>query len=235
MTTLTTRTFASRSELDAALAERLARAIAAPGASAVMLSGGRTPLPAYQVLAQRPLSHDDRLHILFSDERYVPADSEASNYRQSRPLLDVLALPTEALLRVRTELPLEAAAADYDQRLSALLSSGVHIGLGLLGLGADGHTASLFRAADLERGRGRFAIPVKRPDGMSAVSVTPELLGNVREPLFVVAGSGKDEALRAFSAQDPGLVAWRAVSSCAAVELWSLEDSPREESQVTGA
>jgi len=220
MTTLTTRSFSSRAALDAALEERLGRAIAAPGATAIMLSGGTTPLPAYRALASRPLPHDERLHILFTDERYVPIDSEASNYHQARPLLEALALPPQALLRVHIELPLEQAAADYEQRLAALLSSGVHIGLGLLGLGADGHTASLFTSADLERARGRFAIAVHRPDGLSAVSVTPDLLAAVREPLFVVTGNGKHEALRALAAQDPSLTAWRAVQGCGEVELW---------------
>ena len=135
----------------------------------------------------------------------------------------MLALPEESLLRVRTELPLAQAAADYERRLSALLSSGLHIGLGLLGLGADGHTASLFTAADLERGRGRFAIAVDRPDGMQAVSVTPELLATVREPLFVVAGAGKATAVAALLGQDPQLTAWRAVQGCAAVSLWLYE------------
>ena len=220
MTTLTTRSFSSRAALDAALEERLGRAIAAPGATAIMLSGGTTPLPAYRALASRPLPHDERLHILFSDERYVPIDSEASNYHQARPLLDALALPPQSLLRVHTELPLEQAAADYEQRLAALLSSGVHIGLGLLGLGADGHTASLFTSADLERAHGRFALAVHRPDGLSAVSVTPGLLAAVREPLFVVTGNGKHDALSALAAQDPALTAWRAVQGCGEVELW---------------
>ena len=220
MTTLTTRSFSSRAALDAALEERLGRAIAAPGATAIMLSGGTTPLPAYRALASRPLPHDERLHILFSDERYVPIDSEASNYHQARPLLDALALPPQTLLRVHTELPLEQAATDYDQRLAALLSSGVHIGLGLLGLGADGHTASLFTSADLERAHGRFALAVHRPDGLSAVSVTPGLLAAVREPLFVVTARGKHDALSALAAQDPALTAWRAVQGCGEVELW---------------
>ena len=220
MTTLTTRSFSSRAALDAALEERLGRAIAAPGATAIMLSGGTTPLPAYRALASRPLPHDERLHILFTDERYVPIDSEASNYHQARPLLEALALPPQALLRVHIELPLEQAAADYEQRLAALLSSGVHIGLGLLGLGADGHTASLFTAADLERAHGRFALAVHRPDGLSAVSVTPGLLAAVREPLFVVTARGKHDALSALAAQDPALTAWRAVQGCGEVELW---------------
>jgi len=224
MTTLSTRRFMSRTALDAALEQRLRQAIGARGPSAIMLSGGTTPLPAYRALARGPLPHDERLHILFSDERYVPADSDASNYHQSRLLLDALALPPDSLLRVHTELALEDAAADYEEQLSTLLSAGLHIGLGLLGLGANGHTASLFNADDLERARGHYAIAVHRPDGMSAVSVTPELLATVREPLFVVAGSGKQDAIRALTANDPDLPAWRAVQGCAQVELWLSEE-----------
>ena len=220
MTTLATRRFAARAELDAALAERLARALAAPGVAAVMLSGGETPMPAYHEIARQGVRHDDRLHVLFTDERYVPEDSPRSNYHQSRALLDVLALPAESLLRVHTDRPLDEAAADYDGQLSALLSSGVHVGLGLLGLGADGHTASLFSAADIARARGRYAIPVQRPDGLAAVSVTPELLATVREPVFVVDEAGKEQALRRLLAQDKSLPAWAAVQGCAHVELW---------------
>ena len=220
MTTLTTRRFPSRAALDAALAQRLGQALCANGASAIMLSGGTTPLPAYRALARGPLPHDDRLHILFSDERYVPSDSDASNYHQSRPLLDALALPATAVARVRTELPLDEAAADYERQLAALLNSGVRVGLGLLGLGADGHTASLFGAADLERARGHLAIAVHRPDGMSAVSVTPDFLSRVEELLFVVAGSGKHDATQALAAQDPKSTAWRAVQGCPHLQLW---------------
>jgi 6-phosphogluconolactonase len=223
MATLTTRRFGSRAALDAALAERLGQAIAAAGPNAIMLAGGHTPLTAYRALGSRPPPHDERLHILFSDERYVPSDSQASNYHQARPLIDALALAPQALLRVRTELPLEEAAADYERALEELLKSGLPIGLGLLGLGADGHTASLFSAADLARARGHLAIAVHRPDGMSAVSVTPELLAQVVTVLFVVAGDDKRDALRALEAQDPKLTAWRAVEDCAQVELWVHE------------
>ena len=223
MTTLTTRRFDTRGALDAALTERLGGAIAAAGASAIMLSGGTTPLPDYRALGSRPLPHDERLHVLFSDERYVPRDSEASNYHQSRPLLDALALAPARLLRVRTELPLEWAAEEYQRALGALLDSGVRIGLGLLGLGADGHTASLFSAGDLARARGHLAIPVHRPDGMSAVSVTPQLLAQIEVLLFVVAGADKEGAVRALEAHDPNLTAWRAVQGCARVELWVHE------------
>ncbi len=223
MTTLTTRRFPSRAALDAALAQCLARAIAAPGPSAIMLSGGTTPLPAYRALAQRPPPHDERLRLLFSDDRYVPADSDASNYYQSRPLLDALALAPAAVVRVRTELALDEAAADYERQLANLLNGRVPITLGLLGLGADGHTASLFGAADLERARGHLAIAVQRPDGMSAVSVTPDFLAHVEDLVFVVAGTGKRDAIEALVSQDSNLTAWRAVRGCPDVELWVCE------------
>jgi 6-phosphogluconolactonase len=224
MTTLSIRRFASREELDAALAARLGRALAgsagAAATPALMLSGGTTPLPAYRELGARRPTPGAGLHILFTDERYVPEASSASNYHQSRPLLDALGLAATQLLRVRTELPLPQAAVDYERRLAGLLQAGAGVGLGLLGLGVDGHTASLFGAADLELARGHLAIAVQRPDGMSAVSVTPDFLAQVREPVFVVAGAGKEEALRRLVARDPQLTAWAAVQGCAAVELW---------------
>jgi 6-phosphogluconolactonase len=224
MTTLTTRHFATRAGLDAALAERLGGCLtdsqAATPAAAVMLSGGTTPLPAYRALAERRIVPGAQLRVLFCDERYAPATSPASNYHQSEPLLQALALPPERVLRVRTELPLAAAAADYAAQLRTLLQGSGRVGLGLLGLGADGHTASLFTAADLQRARGQLAIAVQRPDGMAGVSVTPGFLAQVRELVFVVAGAGKDEAIRRLIAQDLTLTAWAAVQECAAVELW---------------
>jgi 6-phosphogluconolactonase len=220
MTTLSVRRFATRAALDAAVTERLSGAIAAQGPTAVMLSGGTTPLPAYRALSNAALPHDAGLRIVFTDERYVPDDSGASNYHQTRPLLDAMALAPGAIVRVRTELPLEEAAADYDRGLAALLAAGIPINLGLLGLGADGHTASLFGTGDLERGAKRLAIPVNRPDGLLAVSVTPRLLAHVADPIFLVAGDGKREAIKALVAQDPGLIAWRAVQGCERVQLW---------------
>jgi 6-phosphogluconolactonase len=220
------RRFSTRSELDTALADRLDGAIrAAAGQSAsappvIMLSGGHTPLPAYREVARRRPPQGGPLTVIYSDDRYVPADSDASNYRQTRPLLDALALPENQVLRVRTEFPLEDAARDYERRLRTLLDSGARIGLALLGLGADGHTASLFRPEHLQQSRGHLAIAVQRPDGMQGISVTPDFLANVAEPLFVVAGSGKHDAIAAFIRQDPSIVALRAVAGCARVELW---------------
>ena len=225
MQRLEIRRFATRAELDAALAARLEEIIAAAagGTAAIMLSGGHTPLPAYRLLADRLQQHapdTGGLRLLFSDERYVPAESESSNFHAARPLLDALALPGERVLRVRTELPLEQAARDYETRLAGLLDAGVRIRLGLLGLGADGHTASLFRSEDLERARGRWAIAVRRPDGLSGVTVTPEFLTRIDEPLFVVAGGDKRQAIAGLERSDEAVVAAQAVRGCPRVRLW---------------
>lgn len=227
------RRFAARSELDTALAARLEQAIlaAAQSSVAIMLSGGHTPLPAYRLLGARlkPLDARQRanLHVLFSDDRYVPADSEASNYHASRPLLDALALPESQVLRVRTELALEQAALDYQDRLRTLLDQRVPVTLAMLGLGVDGHTASLFRPDDLDRARGRLAIAVSRPDGLSGISVTPQFLAQLAEPLFVVAGTGKAAALAGLERGDPDIVAVQAVRDCARTALWVEQAAER--------
>ena len=220
------RRFATRSELDAALADRLENAIRATAATTdgipavIMLSGGQTPLPAYREVARRHPPRGANLSFIYSDERYVPADSEASNYHATLPLLDALALPGSQVLRIRTELPLAEAARDYENRLRALLDSRARIGLALLGLGADGHTASLFRPEHLLQAGGRLTLPVDRPDGMQGISVTPGFLAHVSDPVFVVAGAGKHDAIAAFIRQDPELIALRAVAACPRVELW---------------
>lgn len=221
------RPFASRAAMNEALTERLAWEIEQPrrGSSALMLSGGNTPLVSYQALARRRLTPSPTLEILYSDERYVPATSDASNFRSTRALLESLALPTERILRVRTELPLERAVEDYERRLRALQRAETRITLGLLGLGADGHTASLFSEGDLKRSAGRLAISVERPDGRSAISVTPDLLSYVSEILFVVAGADKRTALRALMDRKPESIATRAIAGCTNVEVWADRDS----------
>jgi 6-phosphogluconolactonase len=221
------RRFAVRHDLDVALAERLRGAASAGNASALMLSGGSTPGPAFALLAERPVRAAPGLYVLYSDERHVPATSDASNYHLSLPLLEALALPARQVLRVQTELPVEEAAQAYEERLQSLVSEKLPVRLGLLGLGADGHTASLFKPADLAAARGRLAIAVQRPDGRTAVSVTPGWLAGIEEVLFVVAGSDKRAALARLAARDPTLTAWRAVERCARVEIWAdAEASP---------
>jgi 6-phosphogluconolactonase len=214
------RRFGSRAELDRALAERLSGA-ATERSSAIMLAGGTTPGPAFALLAERGVRAAPGLRVLYSDERYVPSTSDASNFHLSQPFLAALALPAEQVLRVHTELPLPSATRDYEERLRSLLDAKIPIRLGLLGLGADGHTASLFTSAHLEAARQHLAISVQRPDGRSAVSVTPDFLTEVEQILFVVAGCDKTPALKRLSARDPTLTAWCAVEHCAAVHVWT--------------
>lgn len=221
------RSFESRIAMNDALTERLAWEIeqAGRGSVALMLAGGNTPLQAYQNLAGRALSAPASLELFFSDERYVPATSDASNFRAARPLLEALALPAERILRVRTELPLERAVEDYERRLRALMRSSARLPLGLLGLGADGHTASLFTEGDLQRAGGKLAVSVQRPDGRSAVSVTPQVLGRIAEMIFLVAGTDKRAALKALIERKPESIAARAVAGCANVEIWADRDA----------
>jgi 6-phosphogluconolactonase len=220
---LTLRRFADRAQLQSAIEERLQEVLTSPGSDqpVVMLSGGSTPIPAYLELATRGLTPAAGLTVLFSDDRYVPSDSDQSNYHQSRPLFTSLGLQSDQVLRIRTELPLLEATADSERRLSELLAGGRHITLGLLGMGADGHTCSLFSAADLARAQGQLAISVHRPDGRDAVSVTPTVLERVDQLIFLVAGADKRTALAGLLQRQDDLTAWNAVRGALAVEVWA--------------
>jgi 6-phosphogluconolactonase len=219
--TFRVRRFATRAALQEALAGRLQSELEYPGERvAVMLSGGSTPVPAFRALGAQRLAPAAGLSILYSDERHVPADSEASNFFQSGPLLQALALRDEHVLRVRTELPLALAADDYERQLAALLRSAPSLRFGMIGLGADGHTASLFSTDDLQRAQGRLAIAVHRPDGRDAVSVTPTLLAKFESLLVVVAGADKRSIVERLLAHDGEVLAMRALAGRANVDVW---------------
>jgi 6-phosphogluconolactonase len=121
--------------------------IAERGTFAVALSGGSTPLALYQLLASEPYASAidwTRVHLFWGDERCVAPDSPDSNYGAAmRAGLDRLPIPAEQIHRMRAEEHVEANALAYDELLRDTLPAG-RLDLLLLGLGEDGHTASLF-------------------------------------------------------------------------------------------
>jgi len=187
---------------------------------AVMLSGGRTPLAAYAKVAASGAKAHRNARAFFSDERMVPIDSAESNYAAALPMLDALEIPLSRVIRVRSEEPLNTAAAAYAADIELFLKKGGRIPVGLLGLGPDGHTASLFSIDDVERGRDRFAIPVRRPSGPDRVSVTPMLLRRVERVIFLVSGADKADILGKLLKNSQKIPAGLAVKGHGGVEVW---------------
>ena len=178
-------------------------AIAARGRFAIALAGGSTPETLYRLLAAPPyVNRLDWLltEIFFGDERCVPPDHEWSNYGMAwRTLLSRVPLPPQQLHRMQGEFSPAAAAESY----SAALARAVHSEEGpwprldviLLGMGDDGHTASLFpgMAALAERSKAVVASGVPsyvRPQ-VPRVTLTLPVLNAARDVMFLVAGQGK--------------------------------------------
>jgi 6-phosphogluconolactonase len=171
--------------------ELLAEAVRAGGH--VALSGGKSPEVAHETAAK--LQPDwSRVDLWWGDERCVPPDDDRSNFAMAkRTLLDRLEVQPAHVHRVRGEIDPEAAAAGYDAALH-----GVRLRLNVLGLGPDGHTASLFPNAPGLRERERLAIaaePGLDPRVMR-VTMTPPMLGNADCVLFLVTGAEKADAIR---------------------------------------
>jgi 6-phosphogluconolactonase len=214
--------FDTAAELETAVVHLLGEALYSKEASQrmVLLSGGNTPLPIYRRLAMQGEPVPDSVWAAFTDERHVPPESPLSNFGLARPMLEALALPESHIIRVLTEIDIEAAARRYEEAFYRFCETGGDLTLGLLGLGADGHTCSLFTQEDLDLARGRLAIPVKRNPEPHRVSVTPDLLNLVRRIVFIVAGPEKMSVAAQLLDNPDTLVAGRAVSGCPHVELW---------------
>jgi 6-phosphogluconolactonase len=183
-------------ELAAREAAELLAAAAGRGGH-VALSGGSTPRPAYEAAAR--LEPDwSRAEIWWTDERCVPPEDERSNYRLVREsLLDRLDRGAAIEHRVRGELSPAEAADAYENELR-----GVVFDLVLLGIGPDGHTASLFpndQALDELR---RRAVAVPRPD-VDRVTLTIPPLNAAETVLFLVVGEEKAPAVARAFAGDP--------------------------------
>lgn len=221
------RYWKSADELAAAVADVLSEAAVHPRSqpAALLLAGGTTPLAAYARLTRHPPAPDPHLHVLFSDDRHVPPQSPQSNYGQILPMLQAWGLPPERILRVHGEQPLADATSVYASAISQFVEAGGCIPLGLLGLGADGHTASLFTAQHIADGQAAWAQAVQRPDGLSGVSVTPRLLRHVQRLIFVVAGRNKREMVSRLLRSPDRITAGQAVAGHRAVEVWMDQDA----------
>jgi 6-phosphogluconolactonase len=196
------------------------QAEASSGPFVVSLSGGSTPKPLYQQLAKSPLVERfpwDRTHWLFGDERYVPADHPASNARMARAaFLDHVPAPTAHVHAVPTELATpEAAAAAYQVTLQSLYGA-EHLSMlkplhdvCLLGLGDDGHTASLIPGEPVLEETGRWVAVVGHGRPEVRITLTYPPLNSSRHVAFLVSGAGKRDVLDRVLSGDATLPAAR--------------------------
>ena len=180
------------------------RAVEAGALCRVALSGGRTPLQTYRILATdaafRDSIHWPTLEIFWGDERFVPHDHPDSNYGAAREaLLDRVPLEQSRVHPIPVDAADPGAAAEaYEATLrQAFGSDPVRLDLVLLGLGPDGHTASLVPGARPPEGSTALVAPARRPeDGSDRVTFTPAALNAARQILFLVTGREKAEMLQ---------------------------------------
>jgi 6-phosphogluconolactonase len=191
------REFASRA--DEAIGER--------GRFAVALAGGSTPKATYEILARdySGLIDWSNVHFFFGDERSVPPDHEDSNYGMAREaLLDHV--PAGSVHRMQGELPPDEAAEAYEQELRDFFGSEElpRFDLILLGIGDDGHTASLFPETSALEVHDRWVVanPVLKLE-TTRITLTVPVINAARAVYFLVAGEGKARALAEILEGDP--------------------------------
>jgi 6-phosphogluconolactonase len=243
----------SAGELTMAAAERFVSvadaAIAAAGRFVIALSGGSTPRALYAALASSAFAgrvHWPNVHIFWGDERCVGPDHEASNYRMAREtLLDHVPLPAANVHRIRGEDPPATAALNYERQLRAEFDTpagaprgrpGSCFDLVLLGLGTNGHTASLFPGLHAVRESTRWvATEQVEPGGMWRVTLTPVILNDAAQAIFLVSGSGKAAILRRvlYGARDIDELPAQAIAPRDGRLLWMVDAAAAAELPAT--
>lgn len=167
-------------------------AIEARGRFSIVLAGGTTPERCYGLLAQSE-SDWSHWHVYLGDERCLPADDpERNSVMAARTLTEQVPIPSDHVHPIHAELGPEAAAQAYEK----IIKNALPFDLVLLGMGEDGHTASLFPGH--EHSLDRLVVPVhdapKPPP--DRVSLSPRALGACRELLFLITGPGKKSAVK---------------------------------------
>ena len=179
-----------------------AEAVAARGRFTIGLSGGSTPKALYALLAAQPWR--DRIdwpktHFFWSDERWVPPTDKQSNSRMvHETLLSKVSVPAENIHRIETGSgePQESAAK-YEQEIRKIVGERPQIDLNLLGLGTNGHTASLFPHQPALKVRDRLVVADYIDEvKMSRITFTVSLINESRTILFLVSGNEKAPVLR---------------------------------------
>ena len=198
-------------ELSRAAAEKfveLARSsIAANGSFTVALAGGSTPKKLYQLLVDenepfRAKVDWAKINFFWGDERCVAPDSDESNYRMANEnLLKPLGISPMNIHRFKGEAAAEVAAADYENFLRLFFNAPTgefpRFDLILLGMGADGHTASLFPQTDILRETEKLVgAPFVEKFGTHRLTLTPKVINNAANIIFQVGGADKSDALR---------------------------------------
>jgi 6-phosphogluconolactonase len=170
----------------------------------VALSGGSTPKGMYALLAKTPFIGQvdwTKVHLFWGDERCVPPDHSESNYRMANEaLLSRVPLPSENVYRIPGELAPHVAAEIYTEELRRAFGESLpHFDLILLGLGSDGHTASLFPGSPLIlHAPGPVSAVTEgniHPPQVSRVTLTPQVLNAARQVIFLVRGQEKASIL----------------------------------------
>jgi 6-phosphogluconolactonase len=176
------------------------RAVLQRGSFSVALAGGTTPKAAYALLGRPPLATTipwKDVHVFFGDERCVPPDDEDSNYRMARDaFLDAVAIPSANVHRMHGEDDPPVAARAYRKEIVAALGERPRLDLVLLGIGADGHTASLFPGQDpLEDDAALVRAVSDQSHPHPRITLTPAVLNAGRTIVFAVDGAAKAKTL----------------------------------------
>ncbi|GAA6614743.1 6-phosphogluconolactonase [Scytonema sp. NUACC26] len=233
--------FANAEALTQAVATEFVRqahqAIQARGRFTIALSGGSTPKSLYALLATEPWRNQipwNQIHFFWGDERHVPPSDPSSNFQMTQEqLLFQVPIPNENVHRIKAENPdAKAAAAEYERDLRQFFQLREYqfprFDLVLLGMGANGHTASLFPGTDAIHEQTRLVVaPWVEESNSYRITLTPPAIDNAVEIIFLVTGANKAATLKAVleGQYQPDRLPAQIIRPTQGKVVWAIEQS----------
>ena len=203
------------------------KAIAEKGFFTLALSGGNTPALLYELLATAPYKNNvdwTKTIVAFGDERFVPPTSKESNYKMAKEILfEKVPLPGKNIFSIKTiQVTPAQSAKEYGIALKKYISRAQPFDLVLLGIGDEGHTASIFPGSALITSKRNVESVWVTEKNMERISFTLPFINQAKNVAFLVSGTGKAAIIKKiFSKKNTGLPA--ALVSARSITYWFLD------------
>lgn len=201
-----------------ALAEIIEEGTLKEDVHGMIIPGGRTLMPLYQRLFQHGLKIPTDFRFVLSDERHCATKSPESNQGSILPFLKRAGAEVHQVIVPDVDLPPEESASKFNEDIEFFMGNGGSIDVAILGVGSDGHTAGIFEQGPSKETK--YSCVYQRPDGMTGITCSPELIMSARRMIFVLRGATKQDIVEKMMSDPTSTVAGRMGDEHADSEIW---------------
>jgi len=214
--------FPSSQQLEQQLIPILQEQFTNPNKHIVTICGGSTPAPIYQKIAQMNLTKNPNLYILQSDERYVPNNSPQSNYKIQKQMVKSLITNPKQFIHPDCSLPINASVNKFATQIKQTIANKTTLSFALLGMGNDGHFASIFNQFQLQNAKNKIAISTIGADKLTRITISQDIIIQTKTIRFLINQTNKQQIVNQLSHTPQNILTWNALKNHPDLQFWII-------------